>query len=179
MEAAVADGRFRADLYYRIAVHRLHLPALRDRRAEIPGLARAFLQRVDPARAWAIDPALAKWLSSDALAWPGNFRELESTLRRAMDHALVEDADADRLTTAHVDPSPARARPAPPEAPAPPPPGWVELQQRRDSLDTQEREVIRAALARADGVVSRAARELGLPRTSLLSRMASFGLGRE
>jgi transcriptional regulator with GAF, ATPase, and Fis domain len=179
MEAAVADGRFRADLYYRIAGHRLHLPALRERRPEIPQLARAFLQRVDPARAWTIDAALSRWLASDALDWPGNFRELESTLRRAMDHALVEDLDADRLTIAHVEAAPARARSAPMEAPAAPPPGWLELQQRRDALDSQERELIRAALANADGVVSRAARELGLPRTSLLSRMASFGLGRE
>ena len=164
MEAAVADGRFRADLYYRIAGHRLHLPSLRERRAEIPGLARAWLLRVDPARGWTLDAALAKWLASETLDWPGNFRQLESTLRRAMDHALVEDVDADRLTPAHVDAPPATTRPAPPpETPAAPPPGWLELQQRRDSLDNQEREVIRAALARADGVVSRAARELGLP----------------
>ncbi|MDP1827628.1 MAG: sigma 54-interacting transcriptional regulator [Archangium sp.] len=179
MEAAVADGRFRADLYYRIAGHRLHLPSLRERRADLGALALDYLRRVDPARQWSLEPALVKWLTSEQHDWPGNFRQLEATLRRAMDHALLEDADADRLTTAHVDgaPTPGVA-PKPAEAPAPPA-GWLELQQRRDTLDAQERDVIRAALARADGVVSRAARELGLPRTSLLSRMASYGLGRE
>lgn len=181
MEAAVSDGRFRADLYYRIAGHRLHVPALRQRRAEIPTLAREFLRRVAPARQWSLEPALVKWLSSESHAWAGNFRELESTLRRAMDHAIADDADADTLTTAHLDSGsmPVHRAPAATEPAPAPPAGWVELQQRRESLDAQERDVIRAALARADGVVSRAARELGLPRTSLLSRMASFGLGRE
>jgi len=178
LEAAVAEGRFREDLYYRVAGHQLHLPALRQRRQEIPGLARAWLDRVDPSRQWTIDPALAKWLASDAHPWPGNFRQLESTLRRAMDHALAEDADADTLTCAHADATVTAPSSKAAEAPPAPPAGWVELQQRREALDAQEREVLRAALARADGVVSRAARELGLPRTSLLSRMASLGLAR-
>jgi two-component system NtrC family response regulator len=180
LEAAVAEGTFRSDLYYRIAGHRLQLPSLRSRRAEIPTLAREFLSRADPTRAWKLDGALLEWLSADAHQWPGNFRQLESTLRRAMSLALLEDRDGERLALAHVEPLPevaARAAAsAEVEAPSAPPSSWVEVQQQREALDAREREVLKAALARADGVVSRAARELGMPRTSLLSRMASLGL---
>ncbi|MBL8917063.1 MAG: sigma 54-interacting transcriptional regulator [Archangium sp.] len=183
VEAAVADGRFRSDLYYRIAGHRLHLPALRTRRAEIPALARDFLARTDPTRSWKLDAELVRWLSAEAHEWPGNFRQLESTLRRAMGMALLEDRDAEKLGLSHVDPLPTAAAPsaAPVESEPTPVPAssWVDVQKQRDALDAQEREVLRAALAKANGVVSRAARELGLPRTSLLSRMASLGLPRE
>ncbi|MER2563130.1 MAG: helix-turn-helix domain-containing protein, partial [Myxococcaceae bacterium] len=58
-------------------------------------------------------------------------------------------------------------------------PDWAELQRQRDALDTKEREVIAAALTAAGGNVSKAARALGLPRTSLLSRLASLGIPRE
>ncbi|MFT3706085.1 MAG: sigma 54-interacting transcriptional regulator [Archangium sp.] len=182
VEAAVGEGKFRQDLYYRIAGHRLQLPSLRSRRAEVPALARDFLARADPTRAWKLDAELIKWLTADQHEWPGNFRQLESTLRRAMSLALLEDRDGERLGLTHVEPLPevaARTSVPSEDPPAAPASNLVEVQQQREALDAREREVLKAALARAGGVVSKAARDLGLPRTSLLSRMASLGLPRE
>ncbi|MBM4784004.1 MAG: sigma-54-dependent Fis family transcriptional regulator [Archangiaceae bacterium] len=181
LDAAVADGRFRQDLYFRVAGHRVQLPPLRARRDEIPALARECLGRLDPSRPWKLDAALSRWFASEAHGWPGNFRQLESTLRRAIDLALLEDPDAERLAVTHVEAEPGRPieqRRA--EDPvAAPSPDWSELQRQRDALDAREREVIAAALTTAGGNVSKAARALGLPRTSLLSRLASLGLPRE
>ena len=182
LDAAVADGRLRADLYYRIAGFRLHLPPLRERRAELPALALDFLSRIEPGRRWAIDDSLRALLTADTWTWPGNFRQLEVVLRRARDRALEADPEADCLGAAHVDAVDLGGRASPPVAPAPPAPStegapaWADLQRRREELELLEQDTIRAALERNGGVVSRAARELGLPRTSLLSRMASFGL---
>jgi two-component system response regulator HydG len=104
LEADIKEGSFRSDLYYRLNVITLHLPALMDRREDIPLLVDAFLQRVADARG---EPV--KRLSADGLSaimhydWPGNVRELEN----ALEHALVMtpgeevavDALPERVTT--------------------------------------------------------------------------------
>lgn len=185
LDAAVADGRFRADLFFRIAGHRIDLPPLRERRAELPRLARELLARTDPAREWALDPAFERWLLDPAQAWPGNVRQLEQVLRRAMDLALADDAEADVLTLAHLPDAPRAPAPSPPSpgvgerAPTGGVAGWSELTEERARLDERERALLREVLRQHGGVVSKAARALGLPRTSLLSRLASLGLERE
>lgn len=184
LDGAVAEGRFRSDLYFRIAGHRLDLPPLRERRAELPQLARAYLARTDPSRAWTLDAGVVRWLGEPTHEWKGNFRELELTLRRAMDLARSDDTDADVLTLAHMPEAKGATPPSsvadPVDQPsAPGPSGWAELMDERTRLDERERAVLREVLKRNGGVVSKAARELGLPRTSLLSRIASLGLERE
>ena len=78
----VADGRFRQDLYYRISAYPIHLPALRERRDDIPLLVESFLQRAaDDGRRLSVTPQAVEKLQSHD--WPGNIRELRNVLERA------------------------------------------------------------------------------------------------
>jgi two-component system response regulator PilR (NtrC family) len=88
LEKEIAEDRFREDLYYRLSVIPIHLPPLRERREDIPLLARAFLERYREAmkkKVEGIDPEAMRRL--EAYEWPGNVRELENTIERAV--ALV------------------------------------------------------------------------------------------
>jgi two-component system, NtrC family, response regulator PilR len=85
LEKEIAEGRFREDLYYRLSVIPIHLPALRERREDIPLLARAFLERFRLAMEKpvdGIDPEAMQRL--EAYDWPGNVRELENTIERSV-----------------------------------------------------------------------------------------------
>lgn len=85
LSAAVAAGRFRQDLYYRLNVIPLHLPALRHRRDDIPGLARFFLKRYAQRAGRPVgDIAPAALRKLAAYGWPGNVRELEHVIERAV-----------------------------------------------------------------------------------------------
>jgi DNA-binding NtrC family response regulator len=143
LEGLVAAGQFRADLYYRLAVIKVHLPPLRERSEDILTLARRFLAELKPS----LDPSQ---LLSDAVStaltthrWPGNVRELRNVVQRLV---LVGELATD-----------VRAPMAPPEYEA----------ARRQALDDFEREYCRAVLAHAGGNVSRAATSAGLSRQML------------
>jgi DNA-binding NtrC family response regulator len=143
LDRLVAAGQFRADLYYRLAVIKVHVPALRERAEDILPLARRFVAELAPA----VDPSA---LLSEPLAralgahpWPGNVRELRNVMQRL----LV----AGELATG------VRAPAAPAEYEA----------ARRQALDDFEREYCRAILAHAGGNVSRAAAAAGLSRQML------------
>jgi two-component system, NtrC family, response regulator PilR len=85
LEKAIANGEFREDLFYRLSVIPLHVPALRDRREDIPLLARYFLERFRNSmnkQIEAISPQAMRRLES--YDWPGNVRELENTIERAV-----------------------------------------------------------------------------------------------
>jgi DNA-binding NtrC family response regulator len=86
LAAMVADGRFREDLYYRLGVFPIHLPALRERREDVARLATALLDRVAPGRTLRLSPAALARLQ--AHHFPGNVRELRNLLERA---ALLSD----------------------------------------------------------------------------------------
>jgi DNA-binding NtrC family response regulator len=143
LDRLVAAGQFRADLYYRLAVIKVHVPALRDRPEDILPLARRFLAELKPA----LDPAQ---LLTDAVsralvahAWPGNVRELRNVVQRLV---LVGELATD-----------VRAPVAPP--------GYDVA--RRQALDDFEREYCRIILTHAGGNVSRAAVAAGLSRQML------------
>jgi transcriptional regulator with PAS, ATPase and Fis domain len=143
LERLVASGEFRADLYYRLAVIKVHVPALRERAEDILPLARRFLAELKPS----LDPST---LLSDAVStalvahlWPGNVRELRNVVQRLV---LVGELATD-----------VRAPAAPPEYEA----------ARRLALDDFEREYCRAILAHAGGNVSKAAAAAGLSRQML------------
>jgi len=182
IQEALVQGRFRQDLYYRLAGHVIHLPPLRERRAELPALFRACLARHDVSRAWSVSPDAERALLAPQLPWSGNIRELEWAAMRARQRAVADDVDACVIEARHLDlASPAAPLPAPirhdGESSAPSPAaGWEELQTERERLDDLERRLLEDALERHDGVVSRVAREMGVPRTSLIGRMASLGL---
>ncbi len=191
LEQAIAQGRFRRDLYYRLAEHVLRLPPLRERREDIPVLAEHILGRLDPTRRWSLSPPLGRALARAPHPWAGNVRELTSVLRRALARATVEDPRSEtRLRVHHVlDVDLCRTD----DGAAPPVPvmsgfgfrpetvdaDWTKLAADRIRIEEAERRVVRAALAAEDGVVSRAARRLGLPRTTLVSRLQQLGIGIE
>lgn len=192
MQKAIAERRFREDLYYRLATVPITLPPLRERRWDIPKIAVRYLNRTDVQTEWELDGDAIDRLTSAHLTWPGNIRELEAVLERARNRARSEDAQASRIEVDHLDLSKAQGAPGAEAAvsdAAPRSEGqpaheeirkrWDELDARRASVDTFERETIEAALAICEGTIARAARLLSVPRTGLISRMAKLEIDPE
>ncbi len=161
LKQAMAEGRFREDLYYRLAVVSLRLAPLRERPDDITLLARAFLQRFggeSKRENLRFDPQALHAMQQHA--WPGNVRELENRVRRAV---IMAD---DRLVTA------ADLELADALAAGPP----VTLREARESV---ERQVVRQALTRHGGKIAPAAADLGISRPTLYELMDRLGLKRE
>jgi two-component system, NtrC family, response regulator AtoC len=94
LEAAYRAGTFRKDLYFRLNVVTLHLPALRERRSDVPQLVNCFLDRYAPGENVQVSPAAMKSLLQ--YDWPGNVRELENSIARALalgDHKMIDSND--------------------------------------------------------------------------------------
>jgi DNA-binding NtrC family response regulator len=164
LSALVAQGRFREDLLYRLNLIAIRLPALRERPADVPRLARHFLERacrVHGREARLADDAV-RWLR--AQPWPGNVRELEQTVQRAV---LILEAPEIRARDLESLVQPASG--AGGGEGTLPPPGAM-------TLDEIERAMIEKALARFDGHITRAAEALGLTRQTLYRRMEKHGL---
>ena len=174
LEAAVRRGAFREDLYYRLGAIVVTLPALRDRRAEIPELAEGFLRRVDPERGWRLTPAARRRLLADELPWPGNLRQLELVILRARDRALTADRDALQIDLAELEGRDLAGGRTPPPVADDLAGRWRGLVEDRDRLDARERALLDEALAKHAGVVTRAASELGIGRTSFASRVQTL-----
>jgi DNA-binding NtrC family response regulator len=159
LQAAVAAGRFRADLYYRLATVVLTIQPLRERPAEIPLLASRFaaafaanLGTVTPS----FDPEATALLLRHR--WPGNVRELRNAVERAV--ALCCDA---RITVADL---PDGVRVKPTGSPGP----------MRERLDEAERRAIESAIAAENGNQTRAARRLGISRRNLVYKLTKYDL---
>jgi DNA-binding NtrC family response regulator len=173
LRAEVAAGRFREDLYYRLAVIELEVPPLRERRADIPSLVTALGRRL--AARWGLgavnfSPALIEALA--ARDWPGNVRELENALARLL--ALHEPAAGSEGDVAELDVDALAAlgsRPVTTTAPA----ATAPLRVRVDAF---ERELLASALAVCAGNQSEVARRLGITRTTLLDKLKRHGLHR-
>ena len=166
LAAEVAEGRFRADLFYRLNVFPIDNPPLRDRREDIPMLAEHFIQassrrlRRPPPRL--TETALRQLMTRD---WPGNIRELENVIERAI--ILARDGQL------RFDPRPAAA--------APPPPSRSDALPllSRAAMEKHQRDAIAGALERSGGRVSGpsgAAELLGMKASTLFSRMSVLGL---
>ena len=166
--AAEARGaRFRMDLFYRLAVVEIVVPALRDHRQDIPAMAREFAQRYGQ-RFGNPDVRLSPALL-DALAeedWPGNVRELENTIARMVVISGSGEISVDVLEGSRVSVAQGTA-----EAPQQQDPLSL-----RDQLAAYERRIIARAMTAAMGNQSRAARLLGLSRTSLFERLRKYKL---
>jgi transcriptional regulator with PAS, ATPase and Fis domain len=167
LAAMVAEGRFRADLYYRLNVLPIPLPPLRERRDDIEALAEALLEDIArrsglPVRSLA--PDAVEQLA--AAAWPGNIRELRNVLEQA---ALMHDDLV--LHAAHF--APGGFRPvAPPAQPATPVADL--LQPLPDQVAALERAAIAAALRATGGNRLAAAKMLHMSRASLYDRLARY-----
>ena len=163
----IAEGRFRDDLYFRLNVIPIHLPALRERKEDIPLLCRYHLDLFATQYG-----RPGKTMSREALQtllhypWPGNVRELRNLMERLV--IMIPDAEV-RASDLHLE--------------------SVQLTGRRDDLqwagslkdarETFEREFIRRALMRHGGNISKTAEELDIERRHLYRRMASLGLQKE
>jgi two-component system response regulator HydG len=153
LRRAIAERRFREDLFYRLNVVPLRIPPLRERGDDIPLLAAHFLHRFNERS------GEHKVLSPDALArlqqhgWPGNVRELENVLEQA---AALTPGPEIRAADLHLEPA------GPPAAP----PG-----QLAAAVAEAERRAIEAALARSPDDLGRVARELGISPTTLWRKM--------
>jgi transcriptional regulator with PAS, ATPase and Fis domain len=170
LEAEVAAGQFRRDLFFRLNTVTVTVPPLRERPSEIEPLARLFLEN---ARRRFNLPALG--LSASALEaleahlWPGNVRELRNLIERA---ALL--ATSDVIEPAHLSlPEPKPERPRTTVAVAP-----IEGARPREDGAESERARIERALSESAGNQSRAAEALGIPRRTLVRLIARLGIPR-
>jgi DNA-binding NtrC family response regulator len=163
LRAALEQGTFREDLYYRLNVVPINIPPLRERKQDIPFLASHFVKKLAPetgCRAESItDAAMAKLLSYH---WPGNVRELENVIERSLVMCAGTELDAADIKLE--------------SAPGPRPTSEARFLPEGLSLDQYEQEIIREALRRADGNKSQAARLLGLTRNALRYRLTQMGL---
>lgn len=158
----VAGGDFREDLFYRLNLITIRLPALRERRSDIPLLARHIVARVADSYGLgevALAPAALEWLA--AQPWPGNIRQLKQTLERTL---LLAGKDvlgqADFLAAGAADGGATPGR----------------LGVDGMTLEQVERHMIEQALHQHSGNISRVARALGLSRTALYRRLERHGL---
>ncbi|MES2719008.1 MAG: sigma 54-interacting transcriptional regulator [Pseudomonadota bacterium] len=177
LAAMVADGRFRADLYYRLNVLPIRLPALRERLADIEALADALLD--DIARRSSLPHKSLSAEALDRLAghdWPGNIRELRNVLEQA---ALMADApvlraeDLDSALATAPRAAPAAALPVAPPAAARPAaaPAAGSIQPLPQAIAELEARAIRDALAATGGNKVAAARLLGIARATLYDKL--------
>jgi transcriptional regulator with GAF, ATPase, and Fis domain len=177
LEALIRQSRFREDLFYRLNVISVPVPPLRERREDIPELAEHFLrlyaQRCGKGVTQIDDDALAVL---KAHRWPGNIRELENVLERAVVVAEGPTVTLPDLPPDLLEAVDGRAALATPLLAGTYPDGPVGLRAEREEYERREREQLVRALAAADGNKAKAARSLGLARSTLLSRLKKYGL---
>jgi transcriptional regulator with GAF, ATPase, and Fis domain len=171
LEKAVEEGRFREDLYYRVNVIPIFLPALRERKEDIPLLANNFIEKRSHGRIKEIsDEAIQTLMSYD---WPGNIRELENILERSI---ILErgskltniDLPTKTYRKAEDDQSPLNFNEDLPLD-----------QVREHAVDIVEKEYMQRILARYHGSIKRAAEHAGLTTRSIHGKMKKFGLRKE
>jgi two-component system response regulator HydG len=160
LQAAVSAGHFREDLFYRLNVHRIHLPPLRERSEDVRRLVEHFLSRHGDATD-VTSCSDAAWSALTAYDYPGNVRQLEHIVQRAVAIARGPELQVDDLPEEVL---------APRDVP-PVPEGSVAAARER-----AEREMIVATLARHHGEIIAAARELQISRTTLWRMMKKLGI---
>ena len=161
LKAAVDSGSFRSDLYYRVNVHRVHMPPLRERGGDVPLLVEHFLERYG--RAGNITGVAAPAIDVlESYSYPGNVRQLEHIIQRAVAIAQPPELVLGDLPEELLVPE----RPHPPASE-----GTVSAARER-----AEREMIVATLARCHGEISATARELQVSRTTMWRLMKKHGI---
>jgi transcriptional regulator with GAF, ATPase, and Fis domain len=170
LEDAVADRRFREDLFYRLAVFRVHLPGLRERGDDILLLADRFVHEFG-SRMGKADVGLSREARDLLLAhyWPGNIRELQNAIERAV---ILSDGGLISAAQLGVVAAPGRAapvsRPASPES--------SDGENPLQALPDLERQAVIEALRRSKGNKSEAAAALGLSRTRFYTLLRRYGV---
>jgi formate hydrogenlyase transcriptional activator len=158
LPAAIAAGTFRSDLFYRINVFPIHIPPLRERKADIRLLVEYFIDRFSSKTGKKIRRLDRRSLDRlQNYPWPGNIRELQNIIERSVIICDDEDFFVDESWLSHV-------------------PGRL-----ADELETQEKEIIEAALAQTNGRISGptgAAARLGMPASTLDSKIKSLKINK-
>jgi two-component system response regulator AtoC len=185
LEADIGAGKFRQDLYYRLNGITLNIPPLRERRSEILPLVRSFLaqfaresERTPPD----VSPDAARLLES--YPWPGNIREVRNVVERALllcegheilpEHLPIETMAANSISFAAAQP------PLPPMAPVFPSAGPADMGRPTMPMGAveDERDRILRVLAECAGSQTRAAKVLGIARSTLIARLDEYGVPR-
>jgi len=167
LEEDVRTGRFREDLYYRLNVIEVKLPALRERPEDIPPLLQHFIERFASEQRKAIREASSEVLAAfEGYAFPGNVRELENLVERAVTLTSSERIEIDSLPESVF-------RRGEPEVRSRIPEGGVDLESL---LGDYERSLLREALERTGGVKKRAAALVGVSFRSFRYRLEKLGL---
>lgn len=187
------EGRFREDLFYRLNVFPIYVPPIRERKDDVPALARHFITRfaIEEHKPVAgMTPEAADLI--ERYSWPGNVRQLENTIFRAVvlcDGSLLDVCDFPQIAAAMgVENRPRRAAtvadaqamaaatfaPAIPQSPYTI--SMVDGAGHMRKMDEMESEIIRTAISRYDGHMSEIARRLGIGRSTLYRKLKEFGL---
>jgi two-component system, NtrC family, response regulator len=158
IDQAIKDGRFREDLYYRLGVVNIFMPPLRERNNDILMLARAFLQQFAAENKKRIDSFTPQAIQAmERHNWPGNIRELENRIKRA-----VIMTDGRKVTPANLELTFLRYQ-------------GQSLKKAREAL---EKDMVLRALMRNNGHLTRTASELGISRPGLYDLMNRLGIGK-
>ncbi|MDD7908718.1 MULTISPECIES: sigma-54-dependent transcriptional regulator [Pseudovibrio] len=172
LESEVAEGRFREDLYHRLGVVPIRVPALEERREDIPQLIHYFMQQISNSTGLPM-----RRIGEDAMAvlqthdWPGNIRQLRNNVERLM---ILTRGEPDAVITADLLPSEvASTLPSMPGAG-----GNTELMSLplREAREQFEREYLKAQVSRFGGNISRTAEYVGMERSALHRKLKSLGL---
>jgi len=161
LKQGISDGRFREDLYYRIEVVSIDLPPLRKREGDILLLANAFLRKYVAENKKKITGFTKQALREiEVYGWPGNIRELENRIKRA-----VIMAEGSRITPMDLELISSHAK--------------YEGKSLKEARDAMERDLVKRAISRNKGNLTKAAEELGLSRPTLYEMMEKLGIGKE
>ena len=174
LEAAYKEGKFRKDLYFRLNVVTVHLPALRDRKSDIAALVHYFLDKLAPGRNITVSSAAMKAMLQ--YEWPGNVRELENCIERAIalggnDAIEVQDLPPAVCADQAVHPQIAAATEGPVVHGGVRPPGSA------TDLEELERATIERVFEQVQGDKSRARKMLGISRATLYRKLKRYNIG--
>jgi two-component system NtrC family response regulator len=159
LQKAIGDGRFREDLYYRLCVVTIAVPPLGERGSDVALLARTFLTKFAEEQKKPLKGFTPQAIQAlTAHNWPGNVRELENRIKRAV--VMAEGRYITPLNLELRDPSP----------------GEEDVSTLRARRDSREKDLVRLAMEKAEGNVSRAAAELGISRPTLYQLLSRYGL---
>jgi two-component system nitrogen regulation response regulator NtrX len=173
LEREIAEGTFREDLFHRLAVVPLRVPALAERREDIPLLVRHFVEQIS--RSTGLPP---RTIGDDAMAvlqshdWPGNIRQLRNNVERLM---ILARGDASDVITAEL--LPAEIGEMLPTTPGRAGGEHLMSLPLRDAREIFEREYLNAQVNRFGGNISRTAEFVGMERSALHRKLKSLGVG--
>ena len=184
LEQAIADGKFREDLYYRLNVFPIDMPPLRDRQEDIPALAKSMISRManERGRYTLHNSAMHAMMQYH---WPGNVRELNNLVERLRilyPGKEIRAQDLPEAFTRLLSPEELNKAPVQPETPSAP---RMDIKLSALGFDLKkhlqdiELDFIKKSLQESDGVVAQAAKLLNLRRTTLVEKMRKYHLERE